>query len=178
MFDRHHILVLLSDPGTNTSSTSASVFASGAHTGQLLDSSSIHPPIETSAPQGSVEALKNFVAREIEEHDTRVSTRSLSTEATSLAADEEREFQTRVTAAFEQLLLRAGSSDVSLWLQYARFLLRFAQYSAVISPSSSSSGVSSLTERYSSLYWRALKALDASLVQSFVEQYTLLRLKQ
>lgn len=130
-----------------------------------------------SAPPGSVEALRKYVAHELEEHEARVSALSSGeSSSAATAADEEREFQTRMTAAFEQLLLRAGSSDVSLWLQYARFLLRSSQSPAVKVDRSPGVGTS-LAERYSALYWRALKALDAPLVQTFVEQYTLLRLK-
>ena len=160
--------------------------ANGAPTNQpTIDSSSLLPPGAAPAeavPQGSLEALRQYVAREMEEHDARVGAHSLAVDAGSLsscsrsaAAEEEREFQTRVTAAFEQLLLRAGRSDVALWLQYARFLLRASKSSAL--NFAGSSLVGSLTERYSGLYWRALKTLDAPLVQTFVDQYTLLRLK-
>ena len=187
MFERHSLEVLPSDPTAGIPSNSASVSASGAPTNQpTIDSSSLLTPGAAPAeavPQGSVEALKKYVAHEMEEHDARVGAHSLAPEAGSLssctsaaAEEEERGFQTRVTAAFEQLLLRAGRSDVALWLQYARFLLRASQSSAV--NFAGSTLVGSLTERYSGLYWRALKALDAPLVQTFVEQYTLLRLKR
>ncbi|KAI0239823.1 hypothetical protein LSAT2_009429 [Lamellibrachia satsuma] len=66
----------------------------------------------------------------------------------------------RLRRAYEDALGEYGSSDTDLWLDYIRLETRHKNGSP---------------ENAGNIHWRALKALDEELVQTFVSEYTLMQ---